>query len=337
MTEAVIVAAARTPIGRARKGSLVGVDAFELAQTAVGAAIDRSGVPASDIDDVVVAESLQGGGVIARYVAVELGLTSVPGLADNRHCAAGLSAVQIGAASIRAGMDQVVVAGGTESASSMPSSTKRLELGAEPVQWMSPSHRPTPDAPAFDMTITVGNNAAVEAGLTRRDVDEWAAYSHGRAIESIDNGWFDEQIVPVTAPQMDGSTIEFFVDEHPRRGVTVDTLAELPPLHPEIEGFTVTAGNAAGINDAAAAVVVTADDYAAANGLTPLARVVSWASVGIEPARARAWPRPWPSRRLSIAPGWASTTSSCGRSTRRSARCPWLPIVRWASIPRSST
>ncbi len=285
MTEAVIVAAARTPIGRARKGSLVGVDAFELAQTAVGAAIDRSGVPASDIDDVVVAESLQGGGVIARYVAVELGLTSVPGLADNRHCAAGLSAVQIGAASIRAGMDRVVVAGGTESASSMPSSTKRLELGAEPVQWMSPSHRPTPDAPAFDMTITVGNNAAVEAGLTRRDVDEWAAYSHGRAIESIDNGWFDEQIVPVTAPQMDGSTIEFFVDEHPRRGVTVDTLAELPPLHPEIEGFTVTAGNAAGINDAAAAVVVTADDYAAANGLTPLARVVSWASVGIEPAR----------------------------------------------------
>ncbi len=285
MTEAVIVAAARTPIGRARKGSLVGVDAFELAQTAVGATIERSGVPAADIDDIVVAESLQGGGVIARYVAVELGLTDVPGLADNRHCAAGLSAVQIGAASIKAGMDRVVVAGGTESASSMPMSTKRLELGADPVQWMSPSHPATPDAPPFDMTITVGNNAAVEAGLTRRDVDEWAAYSHGRAIESIDNGWFDDQIVPVTAPQIDGSTIEFFVDEHPRRGVTVETLAELAPLHPEIEGFTVTAGNAAGINDAAAAVVVTADDYAAANGLTPLARIVSWASVGIEPAR----------------------------------------------------
>ncbi|MCU0311735.1 MAG: thiolase family protein [Acidimicrobiales bacterium] len=285
MTEAVIVAAARTPIGRARKGSLVGVDAFQLAQTAVGAAIERSGVPAADIDDVVVAESLQGGGVIARYVAVELGLTNVPGLADNRHCAAGLSAVQIGASSIRAGMDRVVVAGGTESLSTSPSSTKRLELGAEPVQWMSPSHPATPDAPPFDMTITVGNNAAVEAGLTRRDVDEWAAYSHGQAIESIDNGWFDEQIVPVTAPQLDGTTKEFFVDEHPRRGVTVDTLAELPVLHPEIEGFTVTAGNAAGINDAAAAVVVTADDYAAANGLTPLARIVSWASVGIEPAR----------------------------------------------------
>ena len=91
--------------------------------------------------------------------------------------------------------------------------------------------------------------------------------------------------MPVSAPQADGTVKEFFVDEHPRRGVTADTLAELSPLHPEIEGFTVTAGNAAGINDAAAAVVVTADDYAAANGLTPLARIVAWASVGIEPAR----------------------------------------------------
>jgi acetyl-CoA C-acetyltransferase len=285
MTEAVIVAAARTPIGRARKGSLIGVDAFELAQIAVGEAVDRSGIPAADIDDIVVAESLQGGGVIARYVAVELGLTGVPGLADNRHCAAGLSAIQIGAGSIKAGMDRVVVAGGTESLSTSPASFKSTGLGADPGPWMSPSHRPTPDAPAFDMTITVGNNCAVEAGLTRRDVDEWAAYSHGRAIESIDNGWFDSQIVPVSAPQADGTVKEFFVDEHPRRGVTADTLAELSPLHPEIEGFTVTAGNAAGINDAAAAVVVTADDYAAANGLTPLARIVAWASAGIEPAR----------------------------------------------------
>jgi acetyl-CoA C-acetyltransferase len=285
MTEAVIVAAARTPIGRARKGSLVGVDAFELAHVAVGAAVERSGIPAADIDDVVVAESLQGGGVIARYVAVELGLTGVPGLADNRHCAAGLSAIQIGAGSIKAGMDRVVVAGGTESLSTSPSSFKSTGLGADPGPWMSPSHPATPDAPPFDMTITVGNNCAVEAGLTRRDVDEWAAYSHGRAIESIDNGWFDSQIVPVSAPQADGTVKEFFVDEHPRRGVTADTLAELKPLHPEIEGFTVTAGNAAGINDAAAAVVVTADDYAAANGLTPLARIVAWASAGIEPAR----------------------------------------------------
>lgn len=285
MTDAVIVAVARTPIGRARKGSLVGVDAFQLAEVAVGAVVERSGIPAADIDDLVVAESLQGGGVIARHVAVDLGLTEVPGLADNRHCAAGLSAIQIAAGSIRAGMDQVVIAGGTESLSTSPSATKRPALGADPVPWMSPSHRPTPEAPAFDMTITVGQNAAVEAGLTRTDLDEWAAYTHARAVESIDNGWFVDQIVPVEAPQADGSTVTFAVDEHPRRGVTVDALAELPVLHPELDGFMITAGNSAGLNDAAAAVAVVAADYAAAHGLVPLARVVSWASVGVEPAR----------------------------------------------------
>jgi acetyl-CoA acetyltransferase family protein len=286
MTDAVIVSAARTPIGRANKGSLVGVDAFALAQVAVGAAIERSGVPTADIDDIVVAESLQGGGVIARYVAVELGLPEVPGLSDNRHCAAGLSAVQIAASSIMAGMTDVIVAGGTESISTSPSSFKRPGLGQDAQAWMSPSHRETPDAPAFDMTITVGDNTAKEMGLSRRDVDEWAAYTHGRAIESIDNGWFESQIVPVTdVPAADGSTFTFSVDEHPRRGVTADGLGELKPLHPELEGFTVTAGNAAGLNDAAAAVTIVSSDYAAAHGLTPLARVVSWGNAGVAPAR----------------------------------------------------
>ncbi len=285
MTDAVIVSAARTPIGRANKGTLVGVDAFQLAQAAVGAAIERSGVPTADIDDIVVAESLQGGGVIARYVAVELGLPEVPGLSDNRHCAAGLSAIQIAAASIMAGMTDVVVAGGTESISTSPSSTKRLALGQDAQPWMSPSHRETPDAPAFDMTITVGNNTALEMGITRREVDEWAAYTHAQAIESIDNGWFESQIVPVEAPTLDGGTVTFSVDEHPRRGVTADSLGELKPLHPEIEGFTVTAGNAAGLNDAAAAVTIVSSDYAAAHGLTPLARVVSWGNAGVEPRR----------------------------------------------------
>ncbi len=285
MTEAVIVAAARTPIGRARKGSLVDVDAFRLAEIAVGETVARAGVDAADIDDVVLGESLQGGGDIARNVAVRLGLTGVPGLADNRHCASGLSAVQIGAGSIRAGMDRVVVAGGTESLSTSPRTLKVLEPGAEPELWMSPSHPETPDAPAFDMSITVGENTAREMGLTRRDVDEWAAYSHGQAIASIDAGAFEAEIVPVTYTDREGAERVFSVDEHPRRGTTVETLAELKPIHPEIEGATVTAGNAAGLNDAAAALVVTADDFAAAHGLRPLARVVSWASVGIEPAR----------------------------------------------------
>ena len=186
MTDAVIVATARTPIGRARKGSLVDVDAFTLAQVAVGGAIDRAGVPLDDIDDLIVAESLEGGGVIARYVAVDMGMVGVPGLADNRHCAAGLSAVQLAAGSIRAGMDRVVVAGGTESLSSMPMATKSIPASAQdPQPWMSPSHPETPDAPAWDMSITVGENAARLAGLTRADVDEWAALTHQRACASI--------------------------------------------------------------------------------------------------------------------------------------------------------
>lgn len=285
MTEAVIAAAARTPIGRARKGSLVDVDAFRLAEIAVGEAVRRAGIDASDIDDVVLGESLQGGGDIARNVAVRLGLTGVAGMADNRHCASGLSAVQIGAGSIRAGMDRVVVAGGTESLSTSPQSRKVLEPGGEPQMWMSPSHPETPDAPVFDMSITVGENTAREMGLTRHDVDEWAAYSHGQAIASIDSGAFEEEIIPVVFTDRDGNERTFSVDEHPRRGTTVETLAELKLIHPEIEGATVTAGNAAGLNDAAAALVVTADDYAEAHGLRPLARVVSWASAGIEPAR----------------------------------------------------
>ena len=285
MTDAVIVATARTPIGRARKGSLVDVDAFELARITVGAVVERSGITVGDLDDIVVAESLQGGGVIARNIAVRLGLTSVPGLADNRHCAAGLSAIQIAAASIRAGMDHAVVAGGTESLSTSPQSSKPAEPGGAPMPWMSPSHPETPDAPIFDMSITVGENTAREMGLTRQDVDEWALYSTENALRSMDEGAFESQIVPVPVTDRDGTARTFTVDEHPRRDSTIDTLAALPVLHPEIEGATVTAGNAAGLNDGAAAVVVTSSEFARAHGLKPLARVVSWASVGIEPAR----------------------------------------------------
>jgi acetyl-CoA acetyltransferase family protein len=286
MPDAVVVATARTPIGRARKGSLVGVDAFRLAEIAVGTVIERAGVPTGDIDDLVVAESLQGGGVIARHTAVVLGLPDIPGMADNRHCAAGLSAVAIGAGSIMAGMDRVVVAGGTESLSTSPQALKRLAgPGGDPVPWMSPSHPETPDAPAFDMSITVGENTSREMGLTRRDLDEWALFSTENALRSIDEGAFEQEIVPVRVVGADGEERMFAVDEHPRRGTTLDTLGALPVLHPEIDGATITAGNAAGLNDAAAAVMIVAGDYAEANGLTPLARIRSWAAIGLEPAR----------------------------------------------------
>lgn len=275
MDDAVIVSTARTPIGRAHKGSLREVDAFALARVAVAAAVERSGLPAEVIDDLVLAESLQGGGVIARHTAVALGLTEVPGLADNRHCAAGLSAVAVAAGSIRAGMDRVVVAGGTESLSTMVFGTKQGE------PFMSPSHEPTPEAPAFDMALTVGENTARLAGISRAASDEWALRSHLRAAASRDDGLFDDEVVPVPLP--DGSS--FTADEHPRADTTLEKLASLPVLHPEIEGATVTAGNSAGLNDAAAALVLTSSSFAEAYGLTPLAKVRSWASVGVDPVR----------------------------------------------------
>jgi acetyl-CoA acetyltransferase family protein len=282
MTEAVIVAVARTAIGRARKGSLVDVDAFELARAALGGAVGRSGIPAAEIDDIVLAESMQGGGVIGRYVAVEMGLAQVPALADNRHCAAGLSAVQIAAGSIRAGMDRVVVAGGTESLSSMPRVLKSVPASARDYQpWGPATHPETPTAPAWDMSVTVGDNTARLAGVTRGQADEWALHSHLRAAACVEQGLFDDEIVPVNLP---GGGV-FDTDEHHRADTTLDRLAALKLLHPESEGAVTTAGNSAGLNDAAAAVVITSDDYAAANGLTALARVVSWASTGVPPER----------------------------------------------------
>jgi acetyl-CoA acyltransferase len=283
MTDAVIVAAARTPIGTARKGTLLDVTTFELAKYAAGEALKRSGVSAGDVDDMMMGESLQGGGDVARYAAIDLGLIEVPGLALNRHCASGMGAVQNAAGSIIAGMDTVVIAGGSESMSSMPMVSKRTPGTDDWAQWMSPSHPEQPDAPAFDMSITVGWNTAKAAGLTRADCDEWAVRSHQRAIQAIDEGRFDEEIFPIEVKMRDGSTKNFAVDEHPRRDSNIEKMASLKPLHPEIEGFPITAGNASGVNDGAAAMMIVSSDYAAAHGLTPLAKIVSWASTGTNP------------------------------------------------------
>jgi len=283
MSDAVIVAAARTPIGTARKGTLLDVTTFDLAKYAAGEALKRSGISAADVDDMMMGESLQGGGDVARYAAIDLGLVEVPGLALNRHCASGMGAVQNAAGSIIAGMDTVVIAGGSESMSSMPMVSKRTPFTDDWAQWMSPSHPEQPDAPAFDMSITVGWNTAKAAGLTRADCDEWAVRSHQRAIKAIDEGRFDEEVFPIEVKMRDGSTKIFATDEHPRRDSNIEKMASLKPLHPEIEDFPITAGNASGVNDGAAAMMIVSSDYAAAHGLTPLAKIVSWASTGTNP------------------------------------------------------
>ncbi len=285
MGDAVIVAAARTPIGTARKGSLAAMSAFDLGRVVVESAVKRAGVPAEDLDDIVLGEVLQGGGDIARYVAVELGLTDVPGMAHNRHCASGMAAVQTAAANIRAGMDHVVVAGGTESITQSPQVFRKLPGAYGGVQqWLSPSHPETPDAPTMDMSITVGWNTAQRAGVTREEMDDWAYHSHRRAVASIDNGSFRDEIVAVEVPVGRGDPRIFDTDEHPRRDTTRERLAALPPLHPEIPGFSITAGNASGLNDGACAMVLCDDTYAADHELEVLAIVRSWASAGVPPA-----------------------------------------------------
>jgi acetyl-CoA C-acetyltransferase len=285
MSDAVIISTARTAIGTAFKGSLVDVDAFALAQAAVTEAVRRSGVDPARIDDLVLGESLYGGGDIARYVASEGGLEHVPGAAVNRHCAAGLTAVTQAAASIMAGMDEVVVAGGVQSSSTSPRSSKRVPGTGEWEDWMSPSHRDRPSAPNIDMSITVGWNAAVEAGVTREQMDAWALRSHQRAVAAIDRGAFDEEVFPIQVTGRDGTSRSFAVDEHPRRDSSMEKLASLKPLHPEIEDFSITAGNAAGINDGAAALVLAERGLAKSLGAEPLASVVAWASAGVAPER----------------------------------------------------
>lgn len=284
MTDAVLLSACRTAIGTARKGTLRDTSAFDLATLVVREAAQRSGLPPAAIDDVVLGESLAGGGDIARYAALEAGLTHVPGLAQNRHCASGLASVATAAASVRAGMDRAVIAGGTQSSSTAPVSRRRIP-GTDDWQdpWMSPSHVSTPQAPNNDMAILVGWNTARLAGLSREEMDAWALQSHQRAIRAIDEGRFVEEIVPVKVTGRDGAVSVFDVDEHPRRGTSLEKLAALKVLHPQIEGFSITAGNSSGINDGAAAVVVASSELAAEHGLTALATVRAWASVGVDP------------------------------------------------------
>ena len=283
--DAVVVSTARTAIGTAFRGTLVDVDALELGTRAIAEAVRRAGIDPALVDDVVLAEALYGGGDIARYAAIEAGLEDVAGLAHNRHCAGGLAALTTAAASVRAGMDRAVVAGGTQSSSTSPRSTRRVPGSDDWEDWFSPTHRDRPAAPNMDMSITVGWNAAAEAGVTREEMDAWALRSHQRAVAGIDNGSFVEEIFPLEVTRRDGTTTTFAVDEHPRRDTSREKLASLKPLHPEIEGFSITAGNACGANDGAAALVVADRALAEASGIEPLASVRAWASVGVPPER----------------------------------------------------
>jgi acetyl-CoA acetyltransferase family protein len=281
----VIVSAARTAIGTARKGTLANTTGEQLAEAVLVETVRRSGLDPGSFDDVIFAESLYGGGDLARYAAVASGMAGVPGVALNRHCAGSLTAIGMAAAQVKSGMDEAVIAGGVQATSLSPRLSRRVPgTAGEFADWFPATHPDRPDAPALDMSISVGWNTAKAAGISREEMDAWACRSHLRAVAASDAGRFADEIfaLKVTAP--DGSLADFAVDEHPRRDTTVEKLAALKVLHPEIPGFSITAGNASGLNDAAAAVAVTSAERSAAEGIEPIAKIVGWAASGVDPA-----------------------------------------------------
>ncbi|NKQ51495.1 thiolase family protein [Amycolatopsis sp. K13G38] len=282
MTDAVIISAVRTPVGTARKGTLTETPAEALATHVLVESVRRSGLAPESLDDVMFAESMYGGGDLARYAAVAAGMTHLAGQAVNRHCAGSLTTVGNAAASIRAGMDRAVVAGGVQSSSLGPKNVWRVP-GSDETVTRNPPTFPQTETANDDVTLTVGWNVAHKYGISRERMDAWAVRSHQRAIAAIDAGTFADEIAPVTVTRKDGTVTEFAVDEHPRRDTSLEKVAALKPLHPEIEGFSITAGNACGANDGAAALTLASGDLVREAGLTGLGRVRAWAAAGVDP------------------------------------------------------
>lgn len=286
MPDPVVLSAVRTAVGTAYKGTLIDTPPEDLAVAIVPEAIRRAGIDPELVDDIVLAESLNGGGDLARYTAAVCGLEHVAGMAVNRHCAASLSAVGVAAATIKSGMERVIVAGGAHSSSMMPQLKRHVAGSVDEIEdWFPATHPDSSEAPNIDMSITVGWNTAQEANLTREDLDAWALRSHQRAVAAIDAGKFVDEILPIKAKLNDGTVAEFAVDEHPRRNTSWERLQALPVLHPEIPGFSITAGNASGANDAAAALTLADAQTASSERLEPLATVRAWTAVGVTPRR----------------------------------------------------
>ena len=286
-SEAVILSAVRTPMARFQ-GGLSGIPAPRLGAVVVKAAVERAGIPdPSQIDEVIIGNVVSAGEgqAPARQAAIFGGLPdNVGALTINKVCGSGLKAVMLAAQSVRAGDNELVVSGGMESMSRAPylvdGRTGSLRYG----------HAQLTDALLLDglwdpfENWGMGDAAefiAEEYEVTRQAMDEFAVSSHQKAIAAIDSGKFKAEIVPVEIPGRKGQVTVFDTDETPRRDTSLETLAKLKPsFH---ENGRVTAGNASGLNDGAAAVVVASRQKAEALGLKPLARVAGYAQVAVEP------------------------------------------------------
>ncbi len=292
LPDIVIAGAARTPIGR-YGGSLKTVHPAELGATAAREALRRAGVRPQDVDEVLVGHARQAGSGPnpARQVAVRAGIpTTAPAQTINKACASGMQTIASGAQAIMLGESHVVLAGGIESMSRMP-----YLVDADDARW---GHRmgnfTLVDAMYRDgFTCSVcgmimGETAEVlarEYGITREDSDAYALESHRRAEQAIANGRFRDEIVPVEYADAKGKPSMLEVDEHPRPGTTLESLRKLPLVFRDVEGAPgiITAGSSSGITDGGAAVVLMSAERARREHVTPLARILGWASAGVEP------------------------------------------------------
>jgi len=286
--EAVIVSAARTPIGRFQ-GTLSSVPASDLGAVAIKAAVERAGIDSGSINEVLMGNVVQAGQgqAPARQAAIKAGIPPFVGATTvNKICGSGLKTVMLAAAMIRAGDGDIFVAGGMESMNMGPYVLPKARFGYRL------GHGQLVDAMVHDglwCTFTdqhMGNSAewiAKEYGLTRQELDEYAYHSHMKAIAAIDGGKFKEEIVPVEVPQRKGPPILFDTDECPRRDTSLEALARLKPAFQE--GGLVTAGNSPGITDGAAAVVVMSWEKADELGIKPLARIIGYDQAAVEPLK----------------------------------------------------
>ncbi|AWH95872.1 acetyl-CoA C-acetyltransferase [Dietzia psychralcaliphila] len=295
LADIVVCEPVRTAVGR-RHGALAPLGAADLAAAAIAGLVERTGLAATDVDDVILGQCYPNGEApaIGRVAALDAGLDiRTPGIQIDRRCGSGLQAVLNAAMQVAVGVSDVVIAGGAESMSNSEFYSLGLRGGVrgDRVEFVDRIARGRVtsggrDHPVAGGMLETAENLRAEYSISRGEQDELAAESQRRAIAAQDGGVFDEEIVPVRVPQRRGDDVVVDTDEHPRRGVTADSLAALRPVRSRVDpDATVTAGNASGENDGAAVCVVTTRGRAAALGLRAYVRPLGWSVTGVHPAR----------------------------------------------------
>ncbi|MFD1848756.1 thiolase family protein [Oceanobacillus bengalensis] len=279
--DAVIVSAVRTAIAK-QGGALASVSAHIYGAEVIKEAVSRVNIDPETIDDVILGNVLSGGGNIARLTALQSGLpVTTPGLTVDRQCGSGINAVVLAAQAIQSGAGDIYVTGGIESMTRAPYLLERPE---RPYSSAPPKFRQTLLAPQEignpPMGITA-ENLANKYNISREEQDEFAYRSQQKMAKAMEEGRFDEQIVPIKVPVRKGEPIIFNKDEHPRPNTSLDALSKLSPAF--LKDGTVTAGSSSGLNDAASALVVMSREKAEELGLTPLATVRQSAIAGVDP------------------------------------------------------